>query len=642
MPSVLPRACKAAVILGLFAATITLAPARAQGGYQAHIEQIESGEFPEMGIYLDVRTPEGVFVDGLESWQLAVIEDGVRQSIANLERVRRGIQFVLAVNPGPSFAIRDAQGKSRYDYLLEAWLAWAESRSGSASDDVSFLPVGGGGETHLKDINRWAAVVRSYQPVERSSVAWQDVLFEAVDLAADPADSISRRVVLFVTAPPESPESPGIENLISRAGQAGVRIYIWMVASAELFNSPAAAVLGEIAGSTGGMLFSFSGTEPIPELENYFAPLRDVYYLSYRSRLSASGTHQISIEIDLEENQFSSPIQPFDLEVLPPAVMFVSPPTRIVRSLPADEERRAENLTPRIQSLNILVEFPDGHAREIEKTRLFVDGIEADVRSTPPFDEFTWDLSQIVVSGQHLLLAEATDEIGLIGQSATIPVIVSVEIPPQSLRSIVSENRVIFAILAVIIAGAILLLVLVLGGRLQPGAFKRKSRRRIQTDPVTQPVFVEEAPSPRLKPGWRERLVWPHRRPTSPEPYALLIPLTDEGEEGSSPPLPLRADEISFGSDAAQVDYVLEDPSVGPVHALLRRTTQGEIRIMDQGSVAGTWVNYTPVSQEGTCLEHGDLLHLGRLGYRFVLRQPLQVRKPVVRFLPPDRYADQA
>jgi pSer/pThr/pTyr-binding forkhead associated (FHA) protein len=48
----------------------------------------------------------------------------------------------------------------------------------------------------------------------------------------------------------------------------------------------------------------------------------------------------------------------------------------------------------------------------------------------------------------------------------------------------------------------------------------------------------------------------------------------------------------------------------------------GAFRLADEGSTAGTWVNYTPVSHEGTRLEHGDLIHFGRVGYRFMLKEP--------------------
>ena len=70
-----------------------------------------------------------------------------------------------------------------------------------------------------------------------------------------------------------------------------------------------------------------------------------------------------------------------------------------------------------------------------------------------------------------------------------------------------------------------------------------------------------------------------------------------------------------------------------------RNRTVAEIRhilsrsggsMADAGSVAGVWVNYTPISQSGARLEHGDLVHIGRIGFRFTLRQPGATRKPVV------------
>ena len=55
---------------------------------------------------------------------------------------------------------------------------------------------------------------------------------------------------------------------------------------------------------------------------------------------------------------------------------------------------------------------------------------------------------------------------------------------------------------------------------------------------------------------------------------------------------------------------------------------------MDEGSIAGTWINYTPVSRNGADLEHGDIIHIGRTGFRFTIRQPKTVRRPVITLLP--------
>jgi predicted component of type VI protein secretion system len=86
---------------------------------------------------------------------------------------------------------------------------------------------------------------------------------------------------------------------------------------------------------------------------------------------------------------------------------------------------------------------------------------------------------------------------------------------------------------------------------------------------------------------------------------------------------------MTFGNDPDKADQVLEDNSVEALHATLWREAEGVYHISDEGSTAGTWVNYTPVSKGGMRLEHGDLVHFGRAGFRFVIRDAKRLRKPV-------------
>lgn len=54
--------------------------------------------------------------------------------------------------------------------------------------------------------------------------------------------------------------------------------------------------------------------------------------------------------------------------------------------------------------------------------------------------------------------------------------------------------------------------------------------------------------------------------------------------------------------------------------------SNSSVLLLDNNSIAGTWVNYTPVSIEGSCLRHGDLIHFARVGFRFETDPP-QERK---------------
>jgi len=77
-----------------------------------------------------------------------------------------------------------------------------------------------------------------------------------------------------------------------------------------------------------------------------------------------------------------------------------------------------------------------------------------------------------------------------------------------------------------------------------------------------------------------------------------------------------------------QVTRILDDPSVSPLHARLVQQA-GEFILTDEKSVAGTSVNYELLS--APCrLHHGDVLHFGRLSYRFMLRKPPERPRPKI------------
>jgi pSer/pThr/pTyr-binding forkhead associated (FHA) protein len=74
---------------------------------------------------------------------------------------------------------------------------------------------------------------------------------------------------------------------------------------------------------------------------------------------------------------------------------------------------------------------------------------------------------------------------------------------------------------------------------------------------------------------------------------------------------------------------VLDDPSIASLHARIKQTGEDFV-IIDNGSVAGTWVNFEPVTKEGVRLAHGDRIHFGQMVYRFDLSQPPAESEPMV------------
>jgi len=270
---------------------------------------------------------------------------------------------------------------------------------------------------------------------------------------------------------------------------------------------------------------------------------------------------------------------------------------------------------------------------------LFVDGTPVAQNTEHPFDRFEWDLSGSVESAEHVLRVEAVDNIGLVGTSIDTPISISITRQPRSLISLLTNRMPLLVGLVVFLSGLVLFLVLILGGGLRPKVFGFTRSIRIkstppirlspqQVDPLTQPTESKQDQSfPRI-PGWINPLYWT-QRVTTHKVNAYLTCLTEKDRQKMVAPLPMTSNEVSLGRDPQKSMLVLDDPSVDSLHARLQR--EGDrYRILDEGSVAGTWVNYTPVSKEGALLEHGDLVHIGRMGFRFTLRTPGRQPKPVI------------
>ena len=115
-----------------------------------------------------------------------------------------------------------------------------------------------------------------------------------------------------------------------------------------------------------------------------------------------------------------------------------------------------------------------------------------------------------------------------------------------------------------------------------------------------------------------------------PEASAYLIRLMNGGEPASVAPIPVLEKDMTFGTDPVQSVRVLDDPSISPLHARIKQTSAGVFMLYDHGSVAGTWVNFEPVTREGHRLAHGDRIHFGQMVYRFDLNQPPAESEPQV------------
>ena len=585
----------------------------AESPAQITILDVDTSQFPELSIYFTAADSADAVTPDLSSAQLQVIENGKPLQPRRLAIEDPGIRLTVAFNPGPGMALY-AGGATRFNSIRKSLLESAASLS-APFDDYSLITSNGILTARDSNIKQWASLLEQFSPNLAKPAAGFNSFTQALDLTAgtNPRPHM-QQVILWIT-PMLSAEqlklTPGVSQ---RAGELGVRVHIWLVGPSFAGNSTETQSLRTLAEATGGSLFIFSGVEKLPELSSYLEPLRGVYRLDYTSRINESGDHSIAILHTEEEETTSSAEFPLELTVLPPNPVLLSLPGAITRVETRVSDQNKYLLIPLNQPILVAVEFPDGHERKLAASRLFVNGELVQENRMEPFNQFTWDLTPYEESGSHTLRVEVTDTLGLSRSTISTPVELEVQYRPSLLAPAnLDRLSILFVIL---LATAALVMILIFLSRRGWGSETRRRKRKEDQDPVTQPVNIhQEATLLRRQntPGQGSNIK------TISSPRLVL-----QGE-GSPAVIPLEVDELTLGSDRRQAQIWLDSPSIDPLHARIKLDEGGAVIISDLGSVAGTWVNYTPISSTGVRLEDGDLVRIGKMSFRF---QAANAEKP--------------
>jgi len=607
---------------------------RAQETARAEIIKVDANAFPTITAFLDVYTPDGKFATAMEAASLTALEDGNPIPVTELVEKNIGAQIVVAVNPGPAMDTRDTLGISRYERAVESLRVWAESRPLEPQDEMSLVSTTGPILINAT-ASEWRNSLVSYQPDARAAVPSLQSLSFALDLleGQESAQVGMKRSILFLTPHlPDQATVTELENLTERASLLGVRVNIWLIDADSYFVHFSANSLKSLALLTGGDYFAYSGIETLPEPETYFSHLRHLYTFQYQSQLASGGSHNLAARVNFSGLDLTSAPYSFTLDIQPPNPMLLSPPSQIVRQAPDDDPYNTELLLPNEEIIEILIEFPDGHPRDIKRVALFVDDEKVTEITSPPFEKFTWDLSEYLVSGEHSLQVEVEDSLGLSKMSVGVPLTLTLVQPPTGILAFFGRNSAALTIGVVAITGLILAGILLIGGR--RGLKRFTTRREVKAashDPVSQPI-------PAMKTAQRKKrriLPLPGRTqgPKRGKASAYLTRLNGNGKSATGEEIPLTNQKITLGTDPVKVAFVLDDPSISPRHATLDQNEDGDILISDHDSVAGTWVNFEKVEGE-RILTHGDIIHIGLLRYEFSVAKPPKKNKTNIEVLP--------
>ena len=546
------------------------------------VSDIDTREFPLIRAEVKPRHLPDPAVDQIDSTTLQVLENDTILPVRSVVENYEGFHLALAINPGIALAWRDVNGISRYDKLIRAFTQLNQSLIPGSGDRFSLFINPDYEQTGFTDLDSLLLALADYpgnmRQMQSSLISLQHAL-EA--LSAD--ESGQDKTLLYITVLPLLGEDAQLDEMLQTALDHHITINIWLTENPEVSTYPQVTHLRTLAEGSGGSLFLFSGSEPIPDPASYILGLGKRYQISYLSQIRKSGEHQLGLSLQTSAGEVTSPKITFSVEVLPPEVEFINLPQKVSVQTAADG-----SLTPAELPVEITVSFPDSHPRSITKASLWVNGSLYQENTAAPYFNFNVVLADFPESQRLSLQAKISDELGLTGQSALTPLDLEVLPVPSSPSSAFWRNPWFLGLLSALLVGLLTFIVL-------PA---RRKRRRLANK-----VPLSEAGEQTLPPAQKI--------------LATLTHLDADNTPLPEKPIPITQELTLIGRDPELCQLSFADPALEPMHCQLRMLPEGKFLLTDFHSKAGTWVNYAPVGQSGFILKQGDIIQIGSLTFRF-------------------------
>ena len=292
----------------------------------------------------------------------------------------------------------------------------------------------------------------------------------------------------------------------------------------------------------------------------------------------------------------SSAVTEVALEVLPTSLNFVNLPEQLSVTIRGDQV-----LEPAELPIQAIIEFPDGFPREILSTNLYVNGDLAQSHNEAPFGDFLLDLSDYQGVSELDLQLRLTDALGNSVRSDLETIELTwTDLAANQQNSLLSNPWlwVGLGLAAIVLLGLIFV----------PNYLKKKTAK---------PEASEMAePATSLEP---ESFV-------PVKTFGSLIKLDRDNTPCAEKPVLLVKEITLIGKDPQLANVVLNDEALEPLHAEIHTFPDGRTRLTDFHTIAGTYVNFKAVDTKGVEIHHGDILHFGRISFRF--NSPTRITSP--------------
>ena len=579
----------------------------AQTAASAAITTVDTSAFPEVRAYLAVSEFEGSRVPGLSLSAFQISENNSPAAITGLSEEETGLQLAFVLESSNVFSRRDREALTRLDYVKTAVINFAVGETRpfmkDALDDVSLYAPEGPILEHSTVGGEIRNALISYQ----SDFLFETDLFGLIRqglsaVTAEPPRLGMRREIVIFSSGIDASADAEVATLAAQAVAQNIVIHTVLVGPENSEGALAAENLKGLALLTGGSFRYFEDPNSTTALWDALVSQRTQYRVVYRSRVAQSGQQTITASVNVGGSVVTSAPAAYSVTIQPPLVSILDLPAEIVR---ATDDAGADPATiePRLQTLAVQVNFPDNLPRPVTKLQLLVDGAVVDERTSPPLDSVTWDLSGYGETAAHGVQVVAVDELGLEGRSDIANVLVRLSIPAPVTRFAGPALLVLagVGVLGVALIAVVFAIVVYVRRPTVITTVVRDTSQRVKE--FTEPFM----PTPlRGSPHTRSKAYLEMAAPDQDQPH---------------PPIELLGDNLRMGRDGTLAQIIFPDRSVSRLHARITEETDGVFFIYDEGSTSGTWVNYNQVPMTGQPLQHGDLINLGRVQLRFIMRK---------------------
>ena len=591
-----------ALALALLSAPSIAAQTVAREALGVRVTGVDATGFPTVRVRVLTTGPGSAPVT--DTSRLLLRENGVPIPEATLGSAPVGVDLVLVIDANVDFLQADEPGgPTRRDKVAESIARYAATyMNADGLDRVSIITPDAARlePTFLTQDatqpDEVAAAVAAYdaappadQPLRATPL--QAMLTAAIDhLAARPDDGRFGAVLLYTDGARLDGQ---LDNpaLAAAAQAAGVPLFAAVLGAAV--SPEEQANVDALTQPTNGQASHMPSPEAADPLYALFAAQGTQIEMIYQSALRQNGLQQVAVNLGNVRDAAE-----FELALAGPTVTLDAPSS--VRRAGSAVDTPLALLQPAVLPLTAVVTWPNDQSRQLTEIVFLVDGV-AQPQAAPPAADATgqiplvWDISERE-AGTYSLSVEVVDELDF--RAAATPLEVTIEVvrpsPPTPtpaptaapvVETAPGPTRFILPGLALALAGGVLLWA------------ARRARRGTAAPPA--PPVVPPPPPPR-------------------EGHVAVLEWAAAGE-GRGEAIELLADNVTLGREAGAVDIVLDDPVVSRLHARIRRDATGVYWLYDEGSAAGTFLNYEQLGLAPRPLQHGDVVQLGRLTLRFRL-----------------------